>query len=444
MINLDHRLDRWKYVYHQLTAVAGLPPERIERVSAVDGRALLLTPTHTPNNSPSSSLPRSGDALSSSSSSSPPRQGETPYRADVLDALCETGLLSRLGRLRLEAPEGEKIWGMDLTPGAVGCALSHLDVWQRVLRHSAERVFVSHSSALIDEVFPPHSCLHKGEETEEDVEGLTETPQKEEEEENGKKGKTSHPDDATRVGRKIMSSSWPHPPMASAAALPSHEEPFYLIVEDDALFATTPPFLQAYEQRVTLLERQFPELVSWDVLHVGGLDTGGQCPALALSRQCRTSKGFTSLTSPEGRFEEKKMPCCSPLPSLSGIARVPQLHRTTTAYVVTPVGAERLLRVCFPLTFQLDTEMTRNVGHPSRQHEGGYENKCEVNKGSKREGVVDAPAPAASTTAAAAALPPYVLDPPSLTLQPPLVCQCPEWGSDIQWDLTPDGSSPSS
>eukprot|EP00331_Platyophrya_macrostoma_P010723 CAMPEP_0176426198 /NCGR_PEP_ID=MMETSP0127-20121128/11810_1 /TAXON_ID=938130 /ORGANISM="Platyophrya macrostoma, Strain WH" /LENGTH=202 /DNA_ID=CAMNT_0017807441 /DNA_START=273 /DNA_END=881 /DNA_ORIENTATION=+ len=38
-----------------------------------------------------------------------------------------------MGRQRFLLPREEKLFGMDLTPGAIGCALGHRRIWQRVV-----------------------------------------------------------------------------------------------------------------------------------------------------------------------------------------------------------------------------------------------------------------------------------------------------------------------
>lgn len=52
-------------------------------------------------------------------------------------------VLSDVGYERLtQVPPGEKLFGMDLTPGGVGCALGHRKVWQRIVAEG-------HAAALI-------------------------------------------------------------------------------------------------------------------------------------------------------------------------------------------------------------------------------------------------------------------------------------------------------
>jgi GR25 family glycosyltransferase involved in LPS biosynthesis len=90
VLNLKRRPDRWAHVQRQMQR-ARLPPALIERVEGVDGTTL----------DPST--------------------------------LVRDGVISPLGAQRLATPAAEKLFGMDLTPGAVGCALGHRALWQRVV-----------------------------------------------------------------------------------------------------------------------------------------------------------------------------------------------------------------------------------------------------------------------------------------------------------------------
>lgn len=160
----------------------------------------------------------------------------------------------------------------------------------------------------------------------------------------------------------------------------------YLILEDDATLAgggdslsgvrtaahtshPTAPFLAQLETRMRCVPSD------WDLVYVGGLDTAAQCPMMTVA---------------------------------DGVAHVPQYHRTTSAYLVTPNGARRLLALCLPLTFQVDTVMTMKVGYPQAGMSSG------------------------SAAAPRTAKVPYVLDPVCYTLQPPLMTQAAQLGSDIQ------------
>ncbi|CAM44120.1 glycosyl transferase-like protein [Leishmania braziliensis MHOM/BR/75/M2904] len=161
---------------------------------------------------------------------------------------------------------------------------------------------------------------------------------------------------------------------ASAVVLPKQ---CFLVLEDDSTLADakgsdsespaaspSPPFLDQLQRRMSSVP---PD---WELVYVSGLDTARQCPHMQVAE---------------------------------GVAHVPQYHRTTNAYLVTPQGARRLLATCVPLTFQLDTVMTMNVGYP----------------------------PGMVGVAGVKTLP-YVLDPVCYTLQPPLMRQSAQLGTDIQ------------
>ncbi|GET93434.1 glycosyl transferase-like protein [Leishmania tarentolae] len=164
------------------------------------------------------------------------------------------------------------------------------------------------------------------------------------------------------------------PAEAPAAAPPKQ---CFLVLEDDSTLANSgyrasdsplvsspPPFLDQLQCRMNNVP---PD---WELVYVSGLDTARQCPHMQVAE---------------------------------GVARVPQYHRTTNAYLLTPQGARRLLATCIPLTFQLDTAMTMNVGYPP--------------------GVV---------TGVGVSTLPHVLDPICYTLQPPLMQQAAQLGTDIQ------------
>ncbi|KAG5490233.1 hypothetical protein JKF63_00352 [Porcisia hertigi] len=162
---------------------------------------------------------------------------------------------------------------------------------------------------------------------------------------------------------------------ATDGALPP--KPCFLVLEDDSTFvdgdssgsdslgaSSSIPFLDQLQRRMSRVPRD------WELVYVSGLDTAQQCPQMSVAE---------------------------------GVAHVPQYHRTTNAYLVTPQGARRLLATCVPITFQLDTVMTMNVGYP----------------------------PGVSHAKDMRTLP-YVLDPVCYTLQPPLMRQSAQLGTDIQ------------
>lgn len=114
IINLAHRRERLASVMHEveksgLTSQAGF---KVVRFDAVDGGKL---------------NPRT---------------------------LVDRGFLSRLGMMRLHSPKPDKIWGMDLSPGGVGCAMSHVLLWARI---AAAKDLAREEAVLIvedDSVFP--------------------------------------------------------------------------------------------------------------------------------------------------------------------------------------------------------------------------------------------------------------------------------------------------
>jgi len=50
-----------------------------------------------------------------------------------VEQLAEAGLISDLARQRYMLPDSYKLFGFDLTAGAVGCALSHLFIWKDIV-----------------------------------------------------------------------------------------------------------------------------------------------------------------------------------------------------------------------------------------------------------------------------------------------------------------------
>lgn len=50
-----------------------------------------------------------------------------------VEALAREGRITELGLSRFRLPMEEKLFGMDLTPGAIGCALTHRLAWEKVV-----------------------------------------------------------------------------------------------------------------------------------------------------------------------------------------------------------------------------------------------------------------------------------------------------------------------
>jgi GR25 family glycosyltransferase involved in LPS biosynthesis len=96
VLNLDRRADRWRHTQTQLRR-ARIPDQLVTRVSGIDGVAKFSTPQQ-------------------------------------IEGLVRDGTLTAAAAKRMvDVPQREKLFGMDLTPGAVGCALGHRDIWQRIL-----------------------------------------------------------------------------------------------------------------------------------------------------------------------------------------------------------------------------------------------------------------------------------------------------------------------
>jgi len=94
VLNLDRRKDRWSHVQRQVDR-AGLREfvqgGHIQRVSGVDGHQLDVAKLH------------------------------------------QSGFISADGYKRFQLPVHEKLFGMDLTLGAIGCAMGHRKIWEMVV-----------------------------------------------------------------------------------------------------------------------------------------------------------------------------------------------------------------------------------------------------------------------------------------------------------------------
>nr|CCC94988.1 unnamed protein product [Trypanosoma congolense IL3000] len=95
VLNLDRRGDRWTHVQQQILRAKVekflQPSVKVTRVSGVDGNDL-----------------------------------------DV-EALHKSGVITDVGYGRFLLPLEEKLFGMDLTRGAIGCALGHRKIWEMVV-----------------------------------------------------------------------------------------------------------------------------------------------------------------------------------------------------------------------------------------------------------------------------------------------------------------------
>ncbi|AIN96511.1 glycosyltransferase family-like protein [Leishmania panamensis] len=100
VLNLDRRPDRWAHVQQQVKRAKLQkflkPGVEVTRFSGVDGNELDVAGLHN------------------------------------------DGVLTDLGYQRYQLPTEQKLYGMDLTKGAIGCALGHRAVWRRVVAEHRE------------------------------------------------------------------------------------------------------------------------------------------------------------------------------------------------------------------------------------------------------------------------------------------------------------------
>jgi len=113
VINLDKRTDRWKHIQTQLKK-AGIPEKLIKRFSAVNGNKVDLE-----------YLKQSGGR----------EEGKVP----MLTSYAYNSLTAK-------TPD-ELVFGHDLTPGALGCALSHIKIWREIVSEGISRALVLEDDA---------------------------------------------------------------------------------------------------------------------------------------------------------------------------------------------------------------------------------------------------------------------------------------------------------
>ncbi|CAK9089783.1 Procollagen galactosyltransferase 1-A (Collagen beta(1-O)galactosyltransferase 1-A) (Glycosyltransferase 25 family member 1-A) (Hydroxylysine galactosyltransferase 1-A) [Durusdinium trenchii] len=158
----------------------------------------------------------------------------------ALEELVYGGELSAEAVQRLFLPNQQKVFGMDLTPGAIGCALSHMQIWLDIMTRHGRGTAVSDHSQVESQV------------------------------------------------------------------------------EDDCEFVS-----HFDEDQVQQRLEEVPQ--DWQLVFLGGVDAMGLQPLLQIS---------------------------------PGVRRVYNGSRETTAYVINVEGAREALKVCFPLSWQLDTMLT--------------------------------------------------------------------------------------
>lgn len=110
LINLPHRTDRLTFMWDQFR-IAGIPESAVTVYPAVVGKNL------------------------------------------DLDKVSNYKFVSALGALRLREPEERRIWGMELNLGALGCALSHVDLWGAIAARRLDRCLVVEDDSIFHSSF---------------------------------------------------------------------------------------------------------------------------------------------------------------------------------------------------------------------------------------------------------------------------------------------------
>jgi GR25 family glycosyltransferase involved in LPS biosynthesis len=124
VVNLNRRPDRWKSIVAQCER-AGVAQDQLERVEAYDGSLLFSPKDQTPCVALMQQHQRGGEG----------------------GVLLSQVALDRLSPQLL--PPSQRVWGMDLSPGAVGCALSHVHIWCDVLERGLQRALVLEDDCLL-------------------------------------------------------------------------------------------------------------------------------------------------------------------------------------------------------------------------------------------------------------------------------------------------------
>ncbi|CUF00263.1 glycosyltransferase family-like protein, putative [Bodo saltans] len=59
-----------------------------------------------------------------------------------IDTLARDGVVTQMGAERFRLPLEQKLFGMDLTPGAIGCALGHRKIWEMIVARNLKSALV--------------------------------------------------------------------------------------------------------------------------------------------------------------------------------------------------------------------------------------------------------------------------------------------------------------
>eukprot|EP00466_Bigelowiella_natans_P000028 jgi/Bigna1/125320/aug1.1_g28 len=115
VINLDKRKDRWRHIRKELKRIDLM--KYVERISAVDGSKIDL------------------EALR--------QEGSSGENGEKQPATISNHAYESLTQLSKD----ELVFGHDLTRGALGCALSHINIWRRIVSEKLQRVLVLEDDA---------------------------------------------------------------------------------------------------------------------------------------------------------------------------------------------------------------------------------------------------------------------------------------------------------
>lgn len=114
VVNLLRRPDRWKSITSEMQKSSLLPSHKsvLNKVAAYDG-SLFSTKT-----------------------------------------ISDSHLVSSVGLDRYQnLPQDQKVWGMDMSAGAIGCALSHVDIWCSVVEQNLQRALILEDDTIMSEDF---------------------------------------------------------------------------------------------------------------------------------------------------------------------------------------------------------------------------------------------------------------------------------------------------
>lgn len=332
VLNLDRRTDRWRHTLRQIqrhrlanfvrtpTAASKLTSSeaavasgcgggdegrgfvelfeggRIQRVSGVDGIALCCGDDASAEGSVAAAVSKgSGEAISSRK----------------LQRLVASGVLTPDAARRLATiRNSDRLFGMDLTPGGVGCALGHMRIWEMI---AATATTTSTSSS---------DCSNDDSNT---------------------SAALSQASATTKSTAGAGSSSGGAPTgdtFGAASAFLNGAKKNFLILEDDVEFS--PNFFRTLRARLANVPADY------EVLYFGGLDllSAGRPPRPFL--RCGNNNDNSNSSGGDA--------------SGSGVRFAYAGHRELTAYVIRDASvAARMLAMSRPMQWQIDTHITERT-----------------------------------------------------------------------------------